>query len=181
MRMLIKLFLSFAYVGAFTFGGGYSMLPMFKRVIVEKNSWLTDLEMTDYFSVSQCLPGVVAINTSVFVGYRQKKLPGSIAAALGVAFPSIVIILILAALITNFASYPIVQKAFGGIRVCVGALILKTVIDLWKHAIVDKLALVIFVAIFLVSFFTSLSVALLIAAAGVSGIVISALRKGGAK
>ena len=124
MPMLLKLFLSFSYIGAFTFGGGYSMLPMFKRQLVEKNGWLTDVEMTDMFSVGQCLPGVIASNTAVFVGYRQKGVLGSIAAAFGVAFPSIVFILIIAAFISNFADIPVVQKAFAGLRVCVSVLII---------------------------------------------------------
>jgi len=165
------------YIGAFTFGGGYSMLPMFKRELVEKNGWLSDNEMTDIFSVGQCLPGVIAINTSVFVGYRQKGVPGSIVAALGVSFPSVVIILIIAAFISNFADIPVVQSAFAGIRVCVSVLILNTVIKLWKQAIADKLAIVIFSVVFLISVFTNVQVAILVVAAGAAGIAISALRR----
>jgi len=186
MRVLIKLFLSFAYIGAFTFGGGYSMLPMFQRELVEKRGWLTGSEMTDFFSIGQCLPGVIAINTAVFAGHKQKGTPGSIAAALGVAFPSVVFILILAAFITNFADFPVVQRAFVGLRVCVSVLIINTVIKLWKNAIADKLAIVIFAAVFIVSVFTSIPVAILVVVAGAAGIAISALRRrhspqGGAK
>ena len=177
MPILLKLFLSFSYIGAITFGGGYSMLPMFQRVLVEKNGWLTDVEMTDIFSVGQCLPGVIASNAAVFVGYRQKGILGSIAAALGVAFPSVVFILILAAFISNFAHIPVVQRAFTGLRVCVSVLILNTVIQLWKKAIADKLAIIIFSAVFLVSVFTSLPVAVLVFAAGLVGIGITTLRK----
>jgi len=178
--MYIKLFLSFAYIGAFTFGGGYSMLPMFQRELVEKKQWLTSSEMTDIFSIGQCLPGLIAGNTAVFVGCRQKGALGGIVAALGVAFPSIIIILIIAAFISNFSDIPVVQKAFAGLRVCVSVLIINTVIKLWKHSIADKLAIIIFAAVFLVSVFTSLPVAILVAASGVSGIAISALRKGSA-
>jgi len=186
MRMLFQLFLSFAYIGAFTFGGGYAMLPMFKRVLVEKHGWLTDLEMTDFFSISQCLPGVIAINSAVFVGHRQKGAAGSIVSALGVAFPSVVIIIILAAFISNFAEYPAVQSAFVGIRVCVSVLILDTVVKLWKQAIVDKLAIAIFAVVFLVSVFTNVPFAALVVASGACGIAISKLRsrklrKGGAE
>ena len=180
--MHLKLFLSFAYIGAFTFGGGYSMLPMFQRELVEKNGWLTAAEMTEFFSISQCLPGVIAVNTSVFVGYRQKGVTGGIAAALGVASPSVIIILIIAAFITSFADMPLVQNAFAGLRVCVSVLILNTVIKLWKQAIADRLAILIFAAVFLFSVFSSLPAAIMIVAAGAAGIAISALRKaGGAK
>jgi len=183
MRLLFKLFISFTYIGAVTFGGGYSMLPMFQRVLVTKNDWLTDLEMTDIFSVGQCLPGVIASNAAVFVGYKQKGVAGSIAAALGVAFPSVVFILILAAFISNFADIPAVQSAFTGLRVCVSMLIINTVVQLWKKAIVDKIAIIIFLAVFLISVLTSLPIAILVVVAGSSGVGISALRarKGGVK
>jgi len=176
--MLLKLFLSFAYIGAFTFGGGYAMLPMFKRVLAEKNKWLEDTEITDLFSISQCLPGLLASNTAVFVGYKQKGVSGSIVSVIGVALPSVVFILILAALITNISDYPVVQRAFVGLRVCVSVLIVNAVTKLWKNAVVDKPAILIFIIVFLVAVFTNLPVAILIVIAGCSGIAITNLRKG---
>jgi chromate transporter len=178
MRTYLKLFLSFAYIGAFTFGGGYSMLPMFQRELVAKRRWLTDTEMTDIFSVGQCLPGVIASNTAVCVGYKIKGTIGSIAAVLGVATPSVVFILIIAAFLSNFADYPIIQRAFAGLRVCVSVLILSSVISLWKNAIADIFAILIFVAVLAAALLTNLPVAILVAAAGAIGITISALRKG---
>ena len=162
------------------------MLPMFQRILVVKNGWLTEDEMTDLFSIGQCLPGVIAVNTAVFAGYKQKGTLGSIVAALGVAFPSIVFILIIAAFITNFNDYPIVQGAFAGLRVCVSVLIINTVVKLWKTAIADKVAIIIFAIVFLISVFTSIQVAILVVAAGACGIAISAIRRnvasrGGAK
>ena len=177
MRDYLKIFLTFARIGAFTFGGGYSMLPMFQHELVEKHGWLTEAEMTDIFAVSQCLPGVIAINSAVFVGYRQKKLSGGVIAAFGAVLPSLVIILIIAAILTNFADIPVVKRAFSGISVCVCVLIINTVIKLWKNAIVDKPSLIIFAAVFLISVLTSLPTALLVIAAGVCGIAISSLRK----
>jgi len=185
MLVYLKLFLTFAYIGAFTFGGGYSMLPMFQRELVQKKGWLEEGEMADLFSIGQCLPGVIAINTAVFAGHKQKGFRGCLAAAFGVAFPSVVFILILAAFISNFADFPVVQSAFAGLRVCVSVFIINTVIKLWKAAIADKLAIVIFVAVFIVSILTSIPVAILVVAAGAAGLAISALRKrtpqGGAK
>ena len=177
MKKLVNLFLTFARVGVFTFGGGYSMLPMFQRELVEKNGWITEAELTDYYSISQCLPGIIAVNTSTLAGYKHAGRAGGIAAALGVISPSIVIILIIAAFISNFADMPAVQNAFAGIRVCVCVLIINTVVKLWKSAVADKPALVIFVAVFAVSVFTSLHAAVLIAAAGAVGIGLSALRR----
>ena len=175
--MLVKLFLSFAYIGTLTFGGGYAMLPMFQKVLVEKHKWLKEAEMTEFFSVSQCLPGVIATNTAVIVGNKQKGLPGSVAAVLGVALPSIIIIIIVASLLQNFAHNPILQRAFIGLRVCVSILILNTVIKLWKASVTDKLAIVIFVTVFLISVITNLPVAILVVAAGFCGIIIQLYRK----
>ena len=180
MKMLFKLFYSFAYIGAFTFGGGYSMLPMFRRVLVEKHKWLSDEEITDFFSAAQCLPGIIAVNTAVLTGYKQRKTAGGIAAAIGTVLPSLIVILIIAAFISNFADYPVVGHAFAGIRVCVCVLILNTVVKLWKQSIVDKIAIIIFIAVFITSVLTSLSAAILVIAAGVCGIAISFGKKKGA-
>ena len=177
MRKYLKIFLTFARIGVFTFGGGYSMLPMFQRDLVEKNGWLTPEELTDYFAVSQCLPGFIAVNTSIFVGYKRSGRLGGITAALGMVFPSIVIILIIAAFISYFSDIPAVQHAFAGIRVCVCALIVNSVIKLWKSAVVDKASLAVFLAVFGVSVFTSLPVAILIVAAGAAGMVIKTFRR----
>jgi len=175
--MYLKLLLSFSYIGAFTFGGGYSMLPMFQRVLVEKNKWVTEDEVTDLFSISQCLPGIIAANTAVFVGYKVKGIIGGIVAALGVVLPSLVIIMLIAAFISNFADIEIVQKAFIGLRICVSVLIINAVYKLSKHAIVDWAAALIFVAVFVISVFFNVHVAFLILAAGICGIAISLIRK----
>jgi len=176
MRELFKIYLTFARIGVFTFGGGYSMVPMFQRDLIEKNGWLDEKELTDYFSISQCLPGIIAVNTSLLIGYKKGGRSGGIAAALGMVSPSIIIILIIASFINRFSDIPAVQHAFAGIRACVCVLIINTTTKLWKSAIVDKISFVIFLVIFLVSYFTSFPVAVLIVAAGVVGIGIKALR-----
>ena len=175
--MYLRLLLSFSYIGAFTFGGGYSMLPMFQRVLVEKNEWLTDEEMTDLFSISQCLPGIIAANTAVFVGYKHRGILGGIVAALGVALPSVAVIMIIAAFLTNFADIPAVQSAFTGLRVCVCVLIINTVLKLRRFSIVDLPAALIFSAVFIISVYMLLPVAAIVALAGIAGITISLLRK----
>ena len=153
------------------------MLPMFQRELVEKKGWLTDTEMTDLFSIGQCLPGIIAANTAVFVGHKHKGALGGIAAALGVAVPSVIIIMIIAAFLTGYAHIPAVQSAFVGLRICVSVLIINAAIKLLKHALVDLPAIIIFLAVFALSMFTGLHVAILVAAAGICGIVLSSLRK----
>ena len=177
VQMYIKLFLSFAYIGMFTFGGGYAMLPMFRRVLAEKRGWVTDAEIADMFAAGQCLPGIIACNTAAFVGYKQKRIPGGIAASLGVISPSVVIIMLIAAFLSNFADSLIMSNALAGVRVCVCVLILNAVVKLWKQSIADKLAIGIFSVMFIASVFTNLPVALLIVAAGAFGISVSAVRK----
>ena len=177
MLLCARIFLAFARIGVFTFGGGYSMLPMFQRDLVEKSGWLTEVELMDYYSVSQCLPGIIAVNTSVFIGHKKAGRAGGVAAAIGVISPSIIIILIIAAFITRFSDIPAVQHAFAGIRVCVTVLIINTIIKLWKNAIVDKTALLIFAVVFGVSVFTSFPVVVLVVAAGSVGIGVKALQR----
>jgi len=176
--MYLKLLFSFAYIGVFTFGGGYSMLPMFQRELVEKNKWLTTPEMTDLFSIGQCLPGIIAANTAIFVGHKQKGVLGGVVAVLGVALPSVIVILLIAAFLSNFADIPVVQRAFVGLRVCVSVLIINAVFKLRRHSIIDLPSALIFSAVFVLSVYMFLPVAVLVALAGVCGTTISLIRKG---
>ena len=119
LKKLLDLFLTFARIGGLTFGGGYAMLPMLQKEVVENRGWATEEELADYFAIGQCTPGVIAVNTATFVGYREAGILGGVMATLGVIFPSLVIITIIAAFIRNFADLPVVKHAFSGIRVCV--------------------------------------------------------------
>ena len=132
MQILWTLYRAFFMIGALTFGGGYAMLPMLEREIVAKHKWATQEEILDYFAIGQCTPGIIAVNTATFVGYKQKGIIGGIVATLGVVSPSIVIIMAIAALLTNFMDVVWVQHAFAGIRVAVCALIDASVIKLAK-------------------------------------------------
>ena len=147
MNLYLDLFLTFARVGVCTFGGGYAMLPILQREIVEKKEWATEAELTDYFAIGQCTPGVIAVNTATFVGQKQKSIPGGIVATLGLVFPSIVIILVIAAFLQNFADLPVVIHAFAGVRACVCALILSSVLKLRKSSLVDGPTAVIFAVV----------------------------------
>lgn len=173
MKELFELFFAFNRVGVLTFGGGYAMLPMLQRECVEKKGWVTENELMDYYSVGQCTPGAIAVSTATFVGNKVHGVLGGIAASLGVVFPSLIIIMIIAAVLQAFAHYPAVQNAFAGIRVGVCVLILNSIIKLFKKAIIDKWTLSIFIVVFLGAMFIDISPIFFVIAAGIAGIVIS--------
>lgn len=172
MKEILKLFLAFAKIGAVTFGGGYAMLPILQRDIVAKHKWATEDELLDYFAIGQCTPGVIAVNTATFVGYKNKGILGGIFATLGVVFPSIVIITIITAFVKNYAEIEMVRYALNGIRVCVCVLILNSILKLSKSSLIDKWTYIIFGAVFTLSIFLDISSALLVILAGVTGFLI---------
>ena len=179
MKELWTLFVSFAQIGGLTFGGGYAMLPMLQREVVEQHGWATEEELTDYFAIGQCTPGVIAVNTATFVGYKTRGIGGGICATLGVITPSLVIITLIAAFLQNFSDHPIVQDAFAGIQVCVCVLILRAVEKLWKKSVVDRPALVICLLVFFGSVLLDLSPVVFVLAAGVAGVLIKTLHEKG--
>ena len=180
MKELFELFLAFARIGGLTFGGGYALLPMLQREAVEKQGWVTEEELMDYYAVGQCIPGVIAVNTATFIGNKVKGLPGAIAASLGVISPSLVIIIAIAAFIQSFSDLPIVQNAFAGIRVGVCVLILSAVLKLFKKAIIDKFTLGLFAVVFLLSIFTDISPIVFVIVSALAGIIVHAFfLKGG--
>lgn len=146
---LSKLFMAFVRIGAFTFGGGYAMLPMLERECVDKTGWVTRDELLDYFAIGQCTPGVIAVNTATFVGKKHRGFLGALVTTAGVVLPSFVIICVLTALLANFAELRPVRYALAGIRVAVGVLILNTVIKLVKEKIKDKLGYILAALAFL--------------------------------
>ncbi|MBE6882160.1 MAG: chromate transporter [Oscillospiraceae bacterium] len=172
MKTLAELFLAFARIGGLTFGGGYAMLPMLQREVVENKHWATEAELMDYYAVGQCVPGVIAVNTAVFVGSKVKGLAGAVAASLGVIFPSLAIIIAIAAFIQSFSELEFVQNAFAGIRVAVCVLIFSAVAKLYKKAIVDKFTFILFAAVFALSVFTKISPILFVIIAAVLGIIV---------
>lgn len=178
MKDIFELFLAFARIGVLTFGGGYAMLPMLQREVVEKNGWATEEELMDYYAVGQCVPGVIAVNTAVFVGTKIKGLAGAISASIGVITPSIAIIVAVAALIQNFSDLAIVQNAFAGIRVGVCVLIFSAVVKLFKKAVFDKFTYVIFGAFFALSIFTDISPVLFVIISALAGIIFFILKGG---
>ena len=173
MKQLWKLFLAFARVGVMTFGGGYAMIPILEREIVDRHGWATEEELMDYYAVGQCTPGVIAVNTATFIGYKVAGTVGGVAATLGMIFPSLVIITLIAGILTNFADVPAVKSAFAGIRVCVCVLIFNAVLKLWKKAVVDKITLVLFLGVFLLSVFFDISPIVFVVFCAAAGIVLT--------
>ena len=172
MNMLLDLFLTFAKVGVMTFGGGYAMLPILQRELVENKHWAAEEELVDYFAIGQCTPGVIAVNTATFVGQKLKGIAGGIIATLGVVFPSLVIISLLAGVISAFSHLQWVQHAFGGIRICVCILICNAVVKLYKKAVVDKLTLALFLVIALGSYFLPVSPVVFVVLSALVGIAV---------
>lgn len=175
MKELWELFITFAKVGLMTFGGGAAMLPILQREVLDNKHWVTEEELMDYFAIGQCTPGIIAVNTATFIGQKRRGILGGILTTLGVIFPSVVIIIILAGLITTVADLPWVQNAFAGIRACVCILIFNAVISLFKKSVVDKRTLVIFLIVALGSVFTHLSPVWFVLLAAFSGILLKNL------
>lgn len=169
MNIYLDLFLTFAKMGACTFGGGMAMLPILQREVVEKKGWATNEELNDYYAIGQCTPGIIAVNTATFIGCKYKGVWGGILATLGVVSPSVVIITLLAAFLSGFADLPVVQHAMVGVNACVVALIANSVIKLGKSSVVDKVTACIFIAVLILAFFLGISPVWLVLAAGFVG------------
>ena len=180
-RLYADLFRVFFRVGILTFGGGYAMLPILRREVVQAHGWCTDEQLADYYAVGQCTPGIIAVNTATFIGYSLAGIPGGIFATLSLTLPSFIIILIIAAVLQNFADYAVVKNAFAGIRVAVVALVLNTVLKLWKSSVTDAAGIVIFVAVLVGTVVFSASPILVVLASGLIGIAVKVWKEAAAK
>ena len=196
MNLLVDLFLTFARIGVCTFGGGYAMLPILQRELVENKKWATEDELADYYAVGQCTPGIIAVNTATFVGRSQAGIAGGVTATVGLVFPSLVIIMVIAAFLQNFMHLEFVIHAFNGVRAGVVALILSSVIKLFKNSVIDWPTRVIYAVVLVLAgygtFFqlprgalgavlgVAASPVFLVIAAGAAGLCVRAV-KGGLK
>ena len=177
MKEFWQLYLIFARIGSITFGGGYAMLPILQRELVENRQWVSDEELMDYFAIGQCTPGIIALNVSTFIGNKRKGILGGIIATLGFITIPIILIIIISLFLNNFSEYAIVKNAFAGIRVCVCVLIINAVERLWKKSIISKTTFSLFAVIFLLTIFTEIPLYLLVISSAVAGIVINALER----
>ena len=173
----LGIYWKFFKMGAVTFGGGYAMLPILCREVVEKSGWMAEEEILDYYALSQGLPGIIAINVGTFIGCHHRKAPGAVAAALGVVSPSSSIITAIAMFLSGFKDNVYVQHALSAISVCVCALILDAVIGMWKKGVKDVWGWLIFGAALAVSLFTRLSPVLPVIGAAVAGLIIRGVKR----
>ena len=173
MKQLAQLYFAWFKMGLFTFGGGYAMLPMIQKEVIEHYGWATEEEVMDYYAVGQCLPGIIAINTATFIGYHLKGVVGGIVSTLGVITPSFIVIIAIASLISNFSELEIVQNALAGINVAVCVLMFNTIVGLWKKNLKNIGSYTIFLVAIILSFFTDISTVFIVIISGILGIVMS--------
>lgn len=168
---LWELFWSYIKIGAFTFGGGYAMISLVQAEIVDRKKWITTTEFMDMIAISQATPGVIAINTATFVGYKVAGFWGSVVATLGVTIPSFVVIAAISQVLGWFLSLTWVNYAFMGIRAGIIVLIFDAVIKMKKSVEMNAFNIVLAASAFVLSTFTDVSVVYLILAGGLLGII----------
>jgi chromate transporter len=160
---------AFSLIGAVMFGGGYAMLPIIERELIKKRGWITMEEVMDYFTVAQITPGIIAVNVATFVGYKRKGILGGIVATLSLIVPCVTLMIVISLFIKRFAEYAVVNHAFAGIRVAVGALIVDTIVKLGKGAFKNYKTIIIFTAAFVLSVIFNISPLYIILGAGFCG------------
>ena len=173
-----ELYISFFKIGGLTFGGGLAMLPMLTRETVDNHGWCTEEELLDIYAIGQCTPGIIAVNTATYIGYKEAGFWGSLCGTIGVISPSIIIICLIATILQNFIDIPVIVHALSGIRVVVCSLMMNTVFTMAKKGIIDKIGGIIFVSAFVLACFTPVPTAVLVVAAGILGITVKKCRGG---
>lgn len=174
----LQLFYSFLKIGAFTFGGGYAMIPLIQKEVVDKQKWVTDEDILEIIAIAESTPGTIAINSATFIGYKTCGVLGSVAATLGVVLPSFIVILAISFLLREFASLKVVKYAFYGIRAGVLALILKAFWTMYKKCPKSAIAYGIAVFAFIVATFTNINILFIIISCAVFGLVSSIISAG---
>lgn len=174
--MLFELYWSFLKIGGLTFGGGLTMLPMLEHELVSNKQWISEDELLDCYAIGQCTPGIIAVNTATFVGYKKEKTAGGIFATLGMVTPSLVIITIVAMFLQFFMGNTVFQNAMMGIRGVVCALLINTVLNLAKKSLISILAWIIFAAAVVLAFFLKVPTIIIVLIAASTGIIIEAVK-----
>lgn len=171
-----ELFSIFFRIGAFTFGGGYAMLPILERELADKRGWTTSDELLDYFAIGQTTPGIIAVNVATFIGYKRAGTLGGIIATAGIVCPSIIIITIIAKFISNFSEIAWVQRALTGINVAVAALLTYAVVNFAKKSVKNLLGLALFLISFAAIFILKVSTIWIIIASCAFGVILAGFR-----
>lgn len=177
IKLNLELFWSFFKIGGMTFGGGLTMLPMLEHELVQKKEWVSEEELLDCYAIGQCTPGIIAVNTATFVGYKKNKISGGIFATLGMIFPSILIITIIAMFLKNFMDNIWFQHALQGVRGVVCALLCNTVINLCKKSLKNLFTELVFLAVLLLGFFTKIPTIILVLLAAAAGIIADLIKE----
>lgn len=178
IKKIIPLFLTFMKIGAFTFGGGYAMIPLIQKEVCEKNKWLSDNDILDIIAIAESTPGPIAINAATFVGFRTAGIAGAAAATFGIVLPSFLIITVIAALLSNFSDIKAVQYAFCGIRAGVLALIIKALWSMYKQCPKGVFSYIIIALSFILAAFSNINAIFIIIGCAVAGLVYSAVITG---
>jgi chromate transporter len=178
LKEYLELFFVFLKMGCITFGGGYAMIPIVERELIKKRSWTSMDEVMDCYTIAQITPGIIAVNLATFIGYKRKGYAGGILTTIGFVLPGVTIIILAALLIKNFEELSVVQHAFAGIRIAVGALIINTVIKMFKGILKDWKALIFFTVAFILSFVFKASPMIIVLSAGLVGLFINYPKKG---
>lgn len=172
MKILLELYQAFFRIGLLTFGGGLAMLPMLKREVVDRYKWITEEEMLDIYAIGQCTPGIIAINTATYIGYKEKGILGGIVATFGEVTPSLIIIILIASVLQNFMDNAILLSAFSGIRIVVCALMMTTVVQMIKTGIKNKIGVLLFFGAVALALFTPISTIFIIIFAAIIGVIL---------
>ncbi|NLK09026.1 MAG: chromate transporter [Firmicutes bacterium] len=179
MRFLLEIFVTFFKVGAFTFGGGLAMLPLFEKEVIENKGWIQRQDILDIYAISQSLPGVIAVNSSTFIGYRLAGIPGAVAAIIGVTAPSLIVIVIIASFFSKFRENFYAAKALHGIRAAVTALIFLAAYRIGKGSLKSLGGVIVAAVAFGLTLFTDIHVIYIILAGGLGGILVSNIGRRG--
>lgn len=134
----LNIFKAFFKIGVILLGGGYVIIPIMKNELLQKRNWLNDDEICDYYCVSQCLPGIIAINMAILVGYKLLKLKGVIASVFGMALSPFIAIVLVAKLLTQIVNIPFMEGVFWGVNISVIILIYLTIKEMWQKSMADK-------------------------------------------
>ena len=177
MKLYLKLFITFLKIGAFTFGGGYAMIPLITREIVSRRHWITETDILDIIAIAESTPGPIAVNTATFVGYKIAGVGGAFFSTLGVVLPSFVIIYAISFILNIFEALKPVQYAFNGIRAGVLALLIKALVSMYKQCPKGLMSYILMGVSFVAAVYFDINVLIIILVCAVTGILSAAFAK----
>lgn len=173
---LLTLFLTFAKISIMTFGGGYAMLPIMKKELIEKRRWMSDKEFMDFFAISQMTPGVIAVNAASLLGYRLRDLKGAVIATLGVVTPSVIFIYLIAAGLSVWMKNPLIFQVFTALKIGVCVLIINAVFPFFKQGIINLFSFIVFAFALCGFMFLKISPIIILLLCGAAGLLRSSLK-----